>query len=326
MTITTRQYKSFFLVLFLFFLLQQQLRSSVLSQTHVTSIAGLTQVDNLKVGSLLIGFNFNAKNLEDVFTETQISAIKQSVADIIFEITTESGVILSPPNQYFYDPVQMKWIASQDLTTQNFLFSDCLHALSIIDIKQKNAPGSCVCDITVAEHHTFFISDGCNSILVHNEPITVILGTAASITLPQVVIGVAFFSGAAYLLPKLFAFLKSQKNGGTGNSHNVPSTNKGPNNNKGPENNNNQRIINVITKAEFFKRCSDRYEHWKNGIYRLKEKVFGFLNGKAYYLEWDHLHNDVEVYSQNERHLGSLDPKTFELYKGPVFGRKFSGN
>ena len=322
MTITIRQYKTFFLVGFLFLALQQQLSPSILHQTLVTSIEGLTQVDNLKVGSTLIGFNFNAQSLEDIFRETSISAIKQSVTDIILEIKTESGVILSPPNQYFYDPVQMKWVVAQDLTTQNFLFSDCLHALSIIDIKQKNAPGSCVCDITVAEHHTFFISDGCNSILVHNEPITVILGTAASITLPQVVIGVAFFSGAAYLLPKLFAFLKSQKNGGKGNSHNVPSTNKGPNNNKGPENNNNQRIINVITKAEFFKRCSDRYEHWIDGIYKLKDKALGFLDGKAYFLQWDHLHNDVEVYNKGKMHLGSLDPLTLILYKGPVVGRK----
>jgi hypothetical protein len=115
---------------------------------------------------------------------------------------------------------------------------------------------------------------------------------------------------------------KKDKKREQGDEDNNNKSNKDPkNNNEGPN-----RIINIMTKAEFFRRCSDRYEHWKNGIYRLKERVLGFFDGKAYYLQWDHLHNDVEVYSQNERHLGSLDPKTFELYKGPVFGRNFPGN
>lgn len=50
--------------------------------------------------------------------------------------------------------------------------------------------------------------------------------------------------------------------------------------------------------------------------------MLGFLDGEAYYLQWDHLHNDVEVYSWSRKHLGSLDPKTLRLYRGPQ-GHKF---
>lgn len=43
---------------------------------------------------------------------------------------------------------------------------------------------------------------------------------------------------------------------------------------------------------------------------------------KQRYYEWDHTHNDIEVYDKNGRHLGSMDPTTGELYKPPVNGRR----
>ncbi|MBP9829649.1 MAG: hypothetical protein KBD04_06445 [Proteobacteria bacterium] len=33
--------------------------------------------------------------------------------------------------------------------------------------------------------------------------------------------------------------------------------------------------------------------------------------------KWDHLHNDIEVFSKRGEHLGSMDPRTGILYKGP---------
>jgi hypothetical protein len=38
--------------------------------------------------------------------------------------------------------------------------------------------------------------------------------------------------------------------------------------------------------------------------------------------EWDHLHNDIEVYDKSTKnHLGSIDPKTGEIYKAAIRGR-----
>jgi hypothetical protein len=42
---------------------------------------------------------------------------------------------------------------------------------------------------------------------------------------------------------------------------------------------------------------------------------------KTRYYEWDHTHNDIEVYDKNGRHLGSMNPQTGEMYKPPVKGR-----
>ena len=97
--------------------------------------------------------------------------------------------------------------------------------------------------------------------------------------------------------------------------HQDPQDPKDPKDNK-------DRIINTISSTEFFRQCKDRYERWRDGIYRLKDRAIGFLNGKAHYLQWDKLHNDVEVYNKNGEHLGSLDPKKLELYKNKVHGRK----
>jgi hypothetical protein len=33
--------------------------------------------------------------------------------------------------------------------------------------------------------------------------------------------------------------------------------------------------------------------------------------------KWDHLHNDIEVFSKRGEYLGSMDPRTGILYKGP---------
>jgi hypothetical protein len=94
---------------------------------------------------------------------------------------------------------------------------------------------------------------------------------------------------------------------------------------KDPKNNKGDRITNTITKVEFFRQIKDQYEYWQDGIYRLKDRVSGFLDGKAKYLKWDSCHNDVEVYDKAKNHLGSLDPKTMQLYKGPVGPRTMCG-
>jgi uncharacterized protein RhaS with RHS repeats len=54
----------------------------------------------------------------------------------------------------------------------------------------------------------------------------------------------------------------------------------------------------------------------KNGI-----KTSGKGKKKRYY-DWDHTHNDIEVYDKNNKHLGSMNPTTGEMYKPPVPGRE----
>ena len=75
---------------------------------------------------------------------------------------------------------------------------------------------------------------------------------------------------------------------------------------------------NKITKQEFFKlkEISENYEHVRDGIYRLKKGGKPLVKD-SYYLRWDHLHGDVEVWNKSGTHIGSIDPQLLELYKGP---------
>ncbi|GIQ71120.1 hypothetical protein XYCOK13_39440 [Xylanibacillus composti] len=49
-------------------------------------------------------------------------------------------------------------------------------------------------------------------------------------------------------------------------------------------------------------------------------RTTGHGRSKQFY-EWDHTHNDIEVYNSKGKHLGSMDPITGQIYKGPVKGR-----
>ncbi|HLJ31462.1 MAG TPA: polymorphic toxin-type HINT domain-containing protein [Candidatus Babeliales bacterium] len=82
----------------------------------------------------------------------------------------------------------------------------------------------------------------------------------------------------------------------------------------------NKRVVNTTTKTEFFKKVKDQYEHCGNDLYRRKSSAKGIEN--AEYLRWDYCHSDVEAYTASRKHLGSINPQTLKLYKGPVVGRK----
>ncbi len=64
-------------------------------------------------------------------------------------------------------------------------------------------------------------------------------------------------------------------------------------------------------------------EIWKSfdNVKETKYKTSGHGKNKRYY-DWDPLHNDIEVYDSNGKHLGSMDPVTGEMYKPPVDGRE----
>lgn len=90
-------------------------------------------------------------------------------------------------------------------------------------------------------------------------------------------------------------------------------------------NNNDGRKRNTIDKQDFFRKeeVRNNYEHVRDGVYRLKKGGKSIV-AHANYLQWDHLHSDVEVYRDIDMHLGSLDPADMTLYKGPRIGRRIN--
>ncbi|OHX44641.1 hypothetical protein BBV17_25490 [Cytobacillus oceanisediminis] len=63
---------------------------------------------------------------------------------------------------------------------------------------------------------------------------------------------------------------------------------------------------------------------WK-GLSNVKGKANRKSSGagsKKKYYEWDHTHDDIEVYDNKGKHLGSMDPVSGKMYKPKVKGRK----
>jgi hypothetical protein len=54
-------------------------------------------------------------------------------------------------------------------------------------------------------------------------------------------------------------------------------------------------------------------------------KTNGAGGKRKEYYEWDYTHNDIEVYDYRGHHLGSKNPVTGELYKGPEKSRDIRG-
>ncbi len=59
------------------------------------------------------------------------------------------------------------------------------------------------------------------------------------------------------------------------------------------------------------------FEHYKRDI-----KTNGKSGSAREYYQWDHLHNDIEVYDSNFNHKGSMDPRSGLTHKPAVVGRK----
>jgi len=56
--------------------------------------------------------------------------------------------------------------------------------------------------------------------------------------------------------------------------------------------------------------------------YRGPVRTNGLRGSKRRYFEWDHLHNEIEVFDSNGVHLGAMDPISGEMIKPPEAGRK----
>ncbi len=56
---------------------------------------------------------------------------------------------------------------------------------------------------------------------------------------------------------------------------------------------------------------------WQNmQQWRGKTKMFE-VKSRKYQTEWDFTHGDIEVYTWDRKHIGSIDPITGKLIKGP---------
>lgn len=320
--------------------------------TLVKTAKGSQSIETIKSCKKIIAYNTKKKrNVKGSVRATGFS-ISNCYIRIRFNMfsSVEYEEILCTPTQEFYRITDDTWVSAAQLTIGDTLKCDGDKSLAVSHLEFINEPLK-VCILEVKKYHNFFV--GKYDILTHNTAlpwsvaigISIPLGEAAaggaagSFFGPIGVVGGVFVGsilgcGLQYLanqdktyqydmsfdVEKVIALMKGGLN--QSSQKNAPSG-CGPSSPQDPKKNNDKkRITNDIPKSEFFKKVSDRYERWRGATYRAKRNAEKLGNGKVEYLEWDHLHNDVEAYNEARQHIGSINPKTTEIYKNPVAGRK----
>lgn len=314
----------------------------------IATVQGPVPIQDLKVGDRVISYKTDGS-----LVQAAVTKVLQHRTDSLFCLyITPQKFIIASPHQLFYDPhngfIEAQYITNKNTITSIFPYSFQVWKTSNTYVSPKNTLMSLdVYSIEIEYPHTYFVSDSsfCDNeealhtfLLTHNG--LPALGIGCSVVLEKTLTTLAFskasvfagglgltagptgliiggMAGLSWVGYNLF-FKKDKAHQNRVYIEQADRThNKGPEGPQDPKDPN-KRIINTITKAEFFRQVKDQYEHWKNQVYMLKTRAEGLLNGKAHYLQWDHRHNDVEVYDKAKNHLGSLDPKTLKLYKGPV--------
>ena len=78
-----------------------------------------------------------------------------------------------------------------------------------------------------------------------------------------------------------------------------------------------------MSKTESFKKPKPDYRYDKDGYHQRRPGAKG-LDKHTEYLKWDAQHNEVETFSNAEKHIGAYDPATKKLYKPAVPTRKLN--
>jgi len=323
--------------------------------TLIKTAKGIQSIETIKPRKRIFSYNTSCNQNVKTSVRTTGSSISNCYISMRFSLpgSVEYEEILCTPAQEFYRVPDNAWICAAHLKVGDELKSDTYNSLTLVHLEIIAEPLK-VYILEVRKYHNFFV--GKHALLTHNTTLPWEIAIGISIPLGEaatggaagsffgpigvvggVIIGSILGCGLQYIAnqdktyqydaffdaEKINAFMKGSLNAPS-QSKNAPQGGGGPSNYQDPKNDEDKkRVTNEIHKSEFFKRISDRYECWRDGIYKAKRNAEKLGNGKAEYLEWDYLHNDVEAYSKGKQHLGSVDPKTLELYKGPEIGRIF---
>ncbi len=192
MKFATKHIAAFVAILFLAI---NPLQSAVLKGTVIATVDGLVRVEDLCVGSQVIGFDFATRTTKQV----SVVALNKRTTKSVVLIATDHDVIVAAADQQLYDPVSNNWVTASNLTSDNYLMGSKVTHIKCRFVTVCNADEEIftVYDISMAEPHNFFATEA--QVLTHNViPIVVGVGiafgeTIASISLGEIVVGIGSF-------------------------------------------------------------------------------------------------------------------------------------
>lgn len=285
---------------------------SIISDTLIKTPHGSIAVENIVVDDTIIAYD------QEKLSTATIIHISTLATNTVVAITTKKGTFYTCPDQQFFDPLFQQWIAAKDISPQNTFLDAQFNHIECLNVKIIDASATKIYRIATTHPHNFFITE--QELLTHNHP--VVIGIAwlfgEGLKFAGLTIGTTFLG--SYIGVQLYNHQKQKNQACNLAFHMRPCGNPCPD---PDDDENNERIFNSITKPEFFKMVRKDYEHWRNNVYRRKNKAKGIED--AEYLEWDYTHNDLEAYNKAKDHIGSINLKTLKIYKPPVHSRRFPG-
>ena len=108
-------------------------------------------------------------------------------------------------------------------------------------------------------------------------------------------------------------------------SNNAPQPSNAPNPKKPEEPK--ERKVNTLQRTEAMNKLKENYRYDnQTNLYKLRENgkpIKCTQTGKdVINVKWDGAHGDIEALNKSYKHMGSIDPKTLEMYKAPITTRK----
>ena len=151
------------LFLSLFLLLPVRVFSGLASGTKITTPRGPEFVENLIIGSKIIGYNA----ADDSYPEVTVKNIEPEIVESIYIITTDQGIICASGDQLFYEAIRDDYIKTAELKTGDVFKTKDHGNCLCINVENKKIATK-IHKITLEEPHLFFSTEA--QILTHNFP------------------------------------------------------------------------------------------------------------------------------------------------------------
>ena len=169
-------------LVFLFFTPFFLLSEGFAYDTLVKTVDGYKPIQDLCVDEFVIGYD----ELEEKCVALQVTDMCKECVHVHYEIHLHDTVIILAGSQKFYIPHLARWVSIEKIISGKHVkaFEEALHIKKIVLVVEPVL----VCQISVHDHHNFFITK--NDLLVHNsEFASVAVGGAATLV---------FETGAAF--------------------------------------------------------------------------------------------------------------------------------